>query len=110
MFTGRETCAGKAISETVSGAGIGICYASALCFTVRFVLLRAKTTSQDSNADSMGRILEPRIDTFQRRELVFQPKAHFACWSHARPDSFKDSLLFLQLVYAKESLISLRKA
>jgi hypothetical protein len=69
-----------------------------------------KTTPQDSNADSMGRILEPRIDTFQRRELVFQPKAHFACWSHARPDSFKDSLLFLQLVHAKESLISLRKA
>jgi hypothetical protein len=32
------------------------------------------------------------------------------CWSHARPDSFKDSLLFLQLVHAKESLISLRKA
>jgi hypothetical protein len=54
----------------------------------------------------MGRILEPRIDTFQSRELVFQPKAHFARWSHARPDS----LLFLQLVHAKESLISLRKA
>jgi hypothetical protein len=58
----------------------------------------------------MGWILEPRIATFQPRELVFQPKAHFACWSHARPDSFKDSLLFLQLVHAKESLISLRKA
>jgi len=57
-----------------------------------------------------GGFLEPRIATFQRRELVFQPKAHFACWSHARPDSFKDSLLFLQLVHAKESLISLRKA
>ena len=44
------------------------------------------------------------------RAIVFQPKAHFACWSHARPDSFKDSLLFLQLVHAKESLIGLRKA
>jgi len=58
----------------------------------------------------MGWILEPRIVTFQRRELVFQPKAHFACWSHARLDSFKGPLLFLQLVHAKESLISLRKA
>jgi hypothetical protein len=39
----RETGAGKAISETISGAEIGICYASALCFAVRLVLLRAKT-------------------------------------------------------------------
>ena len=30
----------------------GICYASALCFAVRLELLGAKTSSQDSNADT----------------------------------------------------------
>jgi hypothetical protein len=33
----------------ISGVGIGIRYASALCVPVRLVLLRAKTTLQDSN-------------------------------------------------------------
>jgi hypothetical protein len=30
----------------------GTCYANALCFAVRLALLGAKTTPQDSNADS----------------------------------------------------------
>ena len=48
----RETGASKAISATISGAEIAICYARALYFAVPLVLLRGKTTSQDSNADT----------------------------------------------------------
>jgi len=40
----------KAISETISGAEIGICYASALCFAVRLVFFGAKTSPQDSGS------------------------------------------------------------
>ena len=39
----------KICNKTISGAGMGIGYASMLCFAVRLVLLRAKTRSQDSN-------------------------------------------------------------
>jgi hypothetical protein len=107
----RETCADNAISKAISDRDTGI-----PVMPMRYALPRdwcsceRKRHRRIRTADSMGWILEPRIATFQRRELVFQPKAHFACWSHARPDSFKDSLLFLQLVHAKESLIGLRKA
>jgi len=72
--------------------------------------LASANDSRESNCRFDGVDFRTTDCSFQRRELVFQPKAHFACWSHARPDSFKDSLLFLQLVHAKESLISLRKA
>jgi hypothetical protein len=33
----------------ISAGGSGICYAGALCFAVRLVLLRAKVTPQDSS-------------------------------------------------------------
>src|SRR5262249_61114090 len=60
---GIEIRAGKAISKAIPARGTGICYAGALCFAVRLVLLRAKVTRQDSNCRFDFPDFEPRIAT-----------------------------------------------
>jgi hypothetical protein len=62
---GTELDPGRKGSRIVRyfGRSNGICYASALCFDVRLVLSRAKTTPQDSNCRFDSPDFEPRIAT-----------------------------------------------